>query len=203
MHLHTFKWINQPDAAINHRIYCLSFRYRSTCFGHPHAHHQEPINCSSSSLWFYRRNVVVAVLLVVDGSVRTDHGQQHCYHNAPTVKPESAAAVDRLLMMGMRMSETCWAVPKRQTINSVINCCIWLVDSFEYFVYVRIKIISVTLIDRKYTVVKNLTNSLGWLTNCILFFCSASGMKFSLKCSWNTLMDHILSWVNPSYILLL
>jgi len=30
----------------------------------------------------YRRNVVVAVLLVVD---RTEHGQQHCYHHVPTV----------------------------------------------------------------------------------------------------------------------
>ena len=39
----------------------------------------------------YRRNVVVAVLLVV---VR------------PT-GPEAAAAVDRLLMMGIRMPETC------------------------------------------------------------------------------------------------
>ena len=33
-------------------------------------------------------------------------------------KPEAAAAaVVRLLMMGIRMSETCRAVPKRQTIN--------------------------------------------------------------------------------------
>jgi hypothetical protein len=30
---------------------CLSFKYSSTCFGHPHAHHQELINCSSR-LWF-------------------------------------------------------------------------------------------------------------------------------------------------------
>jgi hypothetical protein len=37
--------------------------YSSTCFGRPHAHHQE-LNCSSS-LWFYRWRVVVAVLLVV------------------------------------------------------------------------------------------------------------------------------------------
>ena len=37
----------------------------------------------------------------------TDHDQQHCYHYVPTVKPEAAAAVDRLLMMGIRMSETC------------------------------------------------------------------------------------------------
>jgi len=42
--------------------------YSSTCFGRPHAHHQELNNCSSS-LWFYRRSVVVAVLLVVVGPV--------------------------------------------------------------------------------------------------------------------------------------
>ena len=33
----------------------------------------------------YRSNVVVAVLLVVVGPDRTDHGQQHCYHHFPTV----------------------------------------------------------------------------------------------------------------------
>jgi hypothetical protein len=32
-------------------------------------------------------------------------------------KPEAAAAVDRLLMMGIRMPEICWAFSKRQTIN--------------------------------------------------------------------------------------
>jgi hypothetical protein len=52
--------------------------------------------------------LVVAVLLVVVGqAVRADHDQQHCYHHAPTVKPEAAAAVDRLLMMGIRMPEIC------------------------------------------------------------------------------------------------
>jgi hypothetical protein len=45
----------------------LTFIYSSTCFGRPHTHHQELNNCSSS-LWFYRWNVVIAVLLVVVGS---------------------------------------------------------------------------------------------------------------------------------------
>jgi hypothetical protein len=36
-----------------------------------------------------------------------DHDQQHCYHHAPKVKPETATAVNKLLMMDMRMSETC------------------------------------------------------------------------------------------------
>jgi len=98
--------------------------YGSTCFGHPHAHHQELSNCSSS-LWFYRWSVVVAVLFVVG----PNHDQQHCYHHSPTVKPEAATAVE-LLMMGVRTPETCWAVHKRQVIN-LRSCCIWLVDLFE------------------------------------------------------------------------
>jgi len=48
------------------KFYYLTFMYSSTCFGRPHAHHQELNNCSSN-LWFYRCSVVVAVLLVVVG----------------------------------------------------------------------------------------------------------------------------------------
>jgi hypothetical protein len=44
----------------------MTFMCGSTCFGRPHVHHQELNNCSSS-LWFYRRGVVVAVQLVVVG----------------------------------------------------------------------------------------------------------------------------------------
>jgi hypothetical protein len=38
---------------------------------------------------------------------RPDHDQQRCYHHAPKVKPEVAATVAELLMMGVRMPETC------------------------------------------------------------------------------------------------
>ena len=62
-----FKWINQLDATIS-QVYYLTFIYSSTCFGRPHSHHQELNNCSSS-LWFYARSVVIAVLLVVVGPV--------------------------------------------------------------------------------------------------------------------------------------
>jgi hypothetical protein len=48
--------------------------------------------------------VIIAVLLFVVG---TDHDQQHCYHHAPTVKPETAAAVVELLVMGVRTPEAC------------------------------------------------------------------------------------------------
>jgi len=67
--LKNFKYINQPDATIS-QVYYLTFTrmYSSTCFGHPHAHHQE-LNSCNNSLWFYRFSVVVAVLLVVVGPV--------------------------------------------------------------------------------------------------------------------------------------
>jgi len=59
------KSTSQLDATIS-QVYYLTFMYSSTCFGRPHAHHQE-LNSCSSSLWFYRWSVVVAVLLVVVG----------------------------------------------------------------------------------------------------------------------------------------
>ena len=46
-------------------------------------------------------------------------------------KPEAATAVYKLLMMGKRMPETCWAVFKRQAIN-LRDWCIWVVDLFEW-----------------------------------------------------------------------
>jgi hypothetical protein len=122
----TFNWINQPDAA-NSQAYCLSFKYSSTCFRHPHAHHQElqqlqyqplvlPLERSDSSVVGRGRA----------GHNRPDHDQQHCYHHDTKVKPETGTAVVELLMMGGRTPETCWAVNKRQD-NKMKNCCIWLV----------------------------------------------------------------------------
>jgi len=35
-------------------------------------------------------------------SGRPDHDQQHCYHPAPTVKPETVTAVVELLVIGVR-----------------------------------------------------------------------------------------------------
>ena len=62
---------------------------------------------------------------------KPDHDQQHYYHHVPKVKPEAATAAVELLIMGMRMPGTCWAVFKRQAIN-LRDWCIWLVDLFKY-----------------------------------------------------------------------
>jgi hypothetical protein len=58
--------------------------YSSTCFGRPDAHHQELNNCSSS-LWFYRWSVVVAVLLFVVGPA----GRPEVFYAYATVSPTS------------------------------------------------------------------------------------------------------------------
>jgi len=123
--IHTIQINHQPDATIFQFI-ILTFIYSSTCFGRSPAHHQKLNDCSSS-LWFYNRIVVIAVLCSWSGRLcRPDHDQQHCYHHVPTVKPEAATAVIKLLMMGGRTPETCWAVNKRQD-NKLESCCIWLV----------------------------------------------------------------------------
>jgi len=43
----------------------------------------------------------------VVGRGRTDHDQRHCYHHVPTVSQRRLLQFDKLLMMGMRMPETC------------------------------------------------------------------------------------------------
>jgi hypothetical protein len=51
---------HQLDATIS-PVYYLTFIYSSACFRRPHAYHHELNNCSSS-LWFYIRRVLIAVL---------------------------------------------------------------------------------------------------------------------------------------------
>jgi len=94
VHHHTIQINHQLDATIS-PVYYLTFIYSSTCFRRPHTHHQELNNCSSSSSAVGR------------GRAQPDHDQQHCYHHAPKVEPEAAAAVVELLMMGVGTPETC------------------------------------------------------------------------------------------------
>jgi hypothetical protein len=61
--------------------------------------------------------VVVAVLLVV-------------LPPRSNGKPDAATAFDKLLMMGMKMPETCSAVFKRQVIN--------LIDASGWLIYLNI-----------------------------------------------------------------
>jgi hypothetical protein len=58
-----------------------------------------------------RFGTLVVVVVVVGGGSSTVsrgranrpyHDQQHCYHHAPTVKPETATAVVELLVMSFR-----------------------------------------------------------------------------------------------------
>jgi hypothetical protein len=95
---------HQPDTTIFQFI-ILAFISSSTCFGCSPAHHQE-LNKCSSSLWFYLRIVVTAVLCSWSGQSARPR-TQHVYHHDKKVKPEAATAVVELLMMGGRTPETC------------------------------------------------------------------------------------------------
>jgi hypothetical protein len=70
VHHHTIQ-INQPTRCNNLSSLLYDVIYSLTCFGRPHAHPQELNNCSSS-LWFNRWSVVIAVLLVVVDFVSTN-----------------------------------------------------------------------------------------------------------------------------------
>jgi hypothetical protein len=77
----------------------------------------------------YCRNVVVAVLLFVVGPVEMDRPQTAALLRTCSYgKPVAAAAVDRLMMMGIRIPGTCWAVSKWQAINLLlIAASSWLI----------------------------------------------------------------------------
>ena len=84
----------------------------STCFGSLPAHHHE-------------RTIALGASGFTVGAWRLERCWSWSARPRPTAllpprsygKPEAAAAVDRLLLMGIRMTETCSAVSKRQTIN--------------------------------------------------------------------------------------
>ena len=115
MHRHTFNWINQPDAATS-QVYYLSFKYSSTCFG-----------ASSRPSSGATTTEVQASGLTLERGDSSAVGPD-CYYQAPTVNQRLLLQLLYLLMMGMRMPETCWAIFKRQVIN-LRSCCILLVDS--------------------------------------------------------------------------
>jgi hypothetical protein len=95
---------HQPDAIIFQFI-ILTFIYSSICFGRFPAHHQE-LSDYSSSLWFYLRIVVIAVLCSWSGRAARPRTQHDCHHDTK-VKPEAATEATELLMMGGETPETC------------------------------------------------------------------------------------------------
>jgi len=93
---------------------------------------------SSGAQWLQRQPLVLssyrgdsrAVFVVRPVGRPARPRTQRGYHHDTKVKPEAAAAVIKLLMMGGKTPETCWAVNKRQD-NKLKNCCIRLVIYFN------------------------------------------------------------------------
>jgi len=86
VHHRTIQINHQPDVTFFQFI-ILTFIYSSTCFGRSPAHHQELNDCSSS-LWFYLRIVVIAVLC--SWSARPLTRGCYCSHRAPDDGRENA-----------------------------------------------------------------------------------------------------------------
>jgi len=103
----------------------LTFIRSSTRFVRLHARHRGLNDCSSS-LWFYLRIVVIAVLPFV-----FEHKQQHGYHHDTKVKPEAATAVEPP-MTGVRTHETCRAANRCQD-NKLEKLLHLVGDLFELY----------------------------------------------------------------------
>jgi hypothetical protein len=136
VHHRTIEINHQPDVTVFQFI-ILTFIYSSACFGRSPAHRQEHNDCRSS-LWFYLRIVVIAMLC--SWSCRLARPwTQHGYHHDAKVKSEAAPAVIVLLMMGGRTTEKFWAVNKRQDNKLKIVASgwwfIWIILWLRYQIY--------------------------------------------------------------------
>jgi len=117
------------------KFIALSYRHCWTCFGHYYAHHQEPVKLPLQplvSVWMWRwkcshRDRFVSVT------------------NRPrlrTLPPPRSYGNQRLqrqfdgllMMMGIVMPETCWAVSVRQSnkfydwLLHLVGCFIWVIE---------------------------------------------------------------------------
>jgi hypothetical protein len=104
------------------KFIALSYRHCSTCFGHYNVHHQEPVKCRWS-LWFPYECGGGSVLSRGRPRLRT-LPPSHSYGNQRLQRQ-----IHGLLMMGIVMPETCWAVYVRQG-NKFYDLLLHLVGCF-------------------------------------------------------------------------
>jgi hypothetical protein len=110
------------------KFIALLYSYCSTCFRHHNAHHQEPIKPPLQplvSVWMCRRmcSRPLSVSLTNRPRPRT-HPPAYSYGNQRLQRQ-----FDRLLMMGIVMPETCWAISVQQG-NKFYDCLLHLVGCF-------------------------------------------------------------------------
>ena len=124
--LPVFNFINQQDVAAS-QVYYL-FKYSSTCFGHPHAHHQELQQLQQQPL-VYRWSLVIAVLLVVVGPA----GSRPTALLSPSSDGKPVAAAATVVVApddGHEGAQNMLSLFKQQVIN-LRSCCILFFDSVD------------------------------------------------------------------------
>jgi hypothetical protein len=102
VHHHTFH-INQPTRCNNFSILLLDIYVQFNMF-------RASSRPSSGAQQLQEQPLVLPLERGGSSAVgrgQPDHDLQHCYHHVSTVKPEAATAVVELLMMDVRMPETC------------------------------------------------------------------------------------------------
>jgi len=117
------------------KFIALSYRHCSTCFGHYNAHHQEPVKLPLQllvSVWMWRWKCSQPWSVTNRPRLRT-LPPPHSYGNQRLQRQ-----YDGLLMMGIVMSETCWAVSVRQSnkfydwLLHLVGCFIWVLFIYLY-----------------------------------------------------------------------
>jgi hypothetical protein len=93
----------------------------------------DPTTTNSTAItmlqWWNQRLLLQLLSSWCNNCRLADHDQQHCYHHAPMVKPETATAVVELMMVGVRTPETCWVVYKTSSnkLEKLLHLVGWFI----------------------------------------------------------------------------
>ena len=120
--------INQPTRCNSFTSLLLDVLCRSTCFGRLHAYHQELTTALTASGFTVGALVIPALLVVF----WPDHDQQHCYHHAPTVKPEAVNTVVSSWWWAWRLPKH---VERQKTSSNKLVKLLHLVGWFIWIVW--------------------------------------------------------------------
>jgi hypothetical protein len=108
---------NQLDATNIRKFIAFLYRYCSTCFGHYNAHNQEPVKLPLQplvSVWMWRWKCSQPWSATAENTSTSTFIR----------KQRLQRQFDGLLVMGIVMPETCWAVSVQKGDKLTNVCCI-------------------------------------------------------------------------------